>query len=87
MPRHGAYIVSELPEGLTEIACAKCGRRGRYKRETLLERFGPDKALPDVLIALADCPRAATPGDPCQVRYARPLGAVSASKLRQSPRR
>jgi hypothetical protein len=75
MPRHGAYIVAELPEGLTEIACTKCGRRGRYKRETLLDRFGPNKALPDVLIALANCPRRSNPSDPCEARYSEPLGA------------
>ncbi|MGH7014147.1 MAG: hypothetical protein ACREEL_08355 [Stellaceae bacterium] len=55
MPRAGAYLVSDLPEGLTAIACKKCGRYGRYRRETLLPRFGPDAPLPDVLVKLADC--------------------------------
>lgn len=40
MPRAGAYIVSDLPEGLTAIHCPKCGRAGRYKCKTLVERFG-----------------------------------------------
>ena len=36
MPRADAYIISDLPEGMTAIHCDKCGRRGRYRRETLV---------------------------------------------------
>ncbi len=31
MPRAGANIVIDLPEGLTAIHCPKCGRMGRYR--------------------------------------------------------
>jgi hypothetical protein len=55
MPRGGAYTVSDLPrDRLCRIACARCGRVGGYRRETLAARFG-DATLPDVLIALAAC--------------------------------
>lgn len=57
LPRAGAYIVSDLPNGLTAIECPKCGRRGRYRKSTLIERFGPDAPLPTVLNLLADCPK------------------------------
>jgi hypothetical protein len=75
MPTDGSYRVHELlPDRLTTITCPKCARTGRYKRETLLERFGPDKALPDVLVALAACPRARDMTNICGVVYAEPLG-------------
>jgi hypothetical protein len=75
MPRAGAYIVSDLPEGLTAIRCPKCGRYGRYRKATLLARFGPDEPLPHVLNLLADCPKRGEWSDPCQVVYSEPLGA------------
>lgn len=46
MPHSEAYIVAKPPEGLTAIACAKCGLVRRHGRETLFDRFGPDMALP-----------------------------------------
>lgn len=74
MPRAGAYIVSELREGLTEIKCPKCGRFGRYRRETLLAQFGPDTPLPHVLRLIANCPRFGNMGDNCGAVYSEPLG-------------
>jgi len=74
MPRAGSYRVHELPEGLTAIHCPKCGRLGRYRRETLLRRFGPDAPLPHVLNLLADCPKRRDMNDPCAVVYSEPLG-------------
>jgi hypothetical protein len=75
MPRAGSRA-HELPEGLTEIHCPNCGRMGHCRRETLLVRFGPDMALPDVLVKLADCTRRRDMGDPCQVVYSKPLRAI-----------
>lgn len=74
MPRAGAYIVSELPGGLTAIVCPKCGRYGRYRKETLLARFGPDESLPHVLNLIANCPRFGSFGDSCGAVYSEPLG-------------
>jgi len=51
------------------VACPRCGRAGRYRRDTLIARFGADAALPDVLTALAACDRAQNFSDPCQARY------------------
>jgi hypothetical protein len=76
MPRAGANVVANLPEAMTTIACAKCGRMGRYRRETFLRRFGPDAPLPDVLNLLADCPRRGNASDPCAAVYSEPLGRV-----------
>ena len=71
MPRNGAHTVSDLPPGLTEIECPKCGRRGRYKRETLVSRFGPDQTLPAMLTAVAACRKARDMADICGVRFSR----------------
>jgi hypothetical protein len=74
MPRSGAYVVSDLPrDRLCRIACARCGRTGAYRRETLAARFG-DMALPDVLIALTACERRGDYSRPCGAGYAA-LGA------------
>lgn len=43
----GAHTLMDFPTGApVEIYCPKCGRQGRYRRESLLDRFGPTKALP-----------------------------------------
>ena len=31
---------------MLRLACAACGRRGQYRIDRLLERFGPDMTLP-----------------------------------------
>lgn len=50
--------LSDVPEGtMIRFTCDRCPRRGRYLRETLLEKFG-DMPLPTVLTKIAaDCPR------------------------------
>ena len=42
---------------VVRLDCARCGRAGSYRRDGLVARFGPDAALPDVLMALATCER------------------------------
>jgi hypothetical protein len=69
----GAYTLTDYPAGsLIEIDCPKCRRHGRYRRETLLEWFGPNVTLPDVLVGLSsDCLRrgAGRYSDPCDAVY------------------
>lgn len=69
----GAYTLRDYPPGSqVEIECPKCRRHGRYRRETLLEWFGPTRTLPDVLVALSsNCLRrgAGQYSDPCEARY------------------
>lgn len=75
MPRSGAYVISDLPrDRLCRIACARCGRAGAYRRETLAARFG-DMALPDVLIAVTACARRGDYSRPCGAGFVEPLGA------------
>lgn len=74
VPRAGTYIASELREGLTVIHCRKCGRAGRYRRETPLWRFGSDTPLPHIPGKLADWPASTHPERSCGVVYSEPLG-------------
>ncbi|MEW6256565.1 MAG: hypothetical protein AB1592_11460 [Pseudomonadota bacterium] len=63
------------PSVWVKLACSKCGRRGRYRLVTLVERFGADARMVTVRERLsADCPYNfghATPKLPagCQARF------------------
>jgi len=55
----GAFTIRTWPERAVNVRCDKCGREGRYARAALSARFGPDKAMPDVLEAVTgDCAHA-----------------------------
>lgn len=68
-PTSRPVTVARFPFDPVRLACDKCGRAGQYRRATLLERFGPHASMPDVLVALAACPRHADASDPCGVIY------------------
>jgi len=70
----GAVTLSDLGPGPVRLSCAKCGRAGQYRRETLIAQFGPTARLPDVLADLANCSKRGNYSDPCQAVYADLLG-------------
>ena len=35
------------------MECKKCGRHGRYQKATLIEKYGSDIVLPDLLALIA----------------------------------
>jgi hypothetical protein len=51
------------------FVCELCGRRGQYRKRTLIDRYGPDIVGPDLLVKVADCPRRKSLGDRCGVVY------------------
>jgi hypothetical protein len=60
MPRDGAIIFRDLVGKLDvlNVECEKCGRRGRYRLDRLIERYGLDAKLFDWSDEItADCPR------------------------------
>jgi hypothetical protein len=71
MPREGAIIFRDLVGKLEvlNVECDKCGRRGRYRLDQLIERYGIDAKLFD-WEPEADCPRKVVrnENDPCGVR-------------------
>jgi hypothetical protein len=65
----GAWTIGSYPLDLVRIACAKCDRAGQYRRAKLLDRFGPDMAMPDLLPELAHCSHRGNWSDPCMVIF------------------
>jgi hypothetical protein len=55
--RIGSHSLGEFPVDVVRIECERCGRAGSYRLDGLLTRFGPDAALPGVLMTLATCER------------------------------
>jgi hypothetical protein len=70
MPR-GSYSLGETAakQRMVRLICDKCGRRGQYRVDRLLERYGPDIAMPDLRHELAQCPYRRDMCNPCQVKY------------------
>ena len=56
---HGSYSLGETAakQKMVRLVCDKCVRRGQYRIDGLLERYGPDIAMPDLRHELAQCPR------------------------------
>ena len=52
---HGSYWLGETAakEKMVRLVCDKCGRRGQYRIDRLLEQYGPDIAMPDLHHELA----------------------------------
>ena len=58
-----------LSGDLVRLTCEKCGRTGQYRKEKLIERYGPDMRLPDQREEIAQCERHGQMHDACQVHY------------------
>jgi hypothetical protein len=70
MARDGAITFGDLVGKLDvlNVACDKCGRKGRYMLARLIEQRGADAKAVDLLTEVtADCPKkhAANMGDQC----------------------
>jgi hypothetical protein len=70
MPRDGSLTLSDVRGPNLTIACEPCGRRGRYNVAKLMAKHG-DAKLTDLLVTLADCPRARSTSvhDRCKAVY------------------
>lgn len=66
---NGSICLSEFPLDMVELACAKCGRRGRLLKAKLIETYGSDIALPDLRTMIARCDRAGSMLDACGAYY------------------
>jgi hypothetical protein len=52
-PATGFNTLATTPEEWVVVVCAKCQRRGEYRKATLLAVFGPDVQLPSLLPMIA----------------------------------
>jgi hypothetical protein len=70
MPRDGALTLSDIRGTTLTIVCEPCGRRGQYNVERLMAERG-DAKLTELLVTLANCPKArsASVYDRCRVVY------------------
>lgn len=53
----GSLSPVTYPTDAITIRRDRCSRVGRYKRRTLIERYGTDAAMPDVLDEITVCER------------------------------
>ena len=51
----GSLSPATYPTDAITIRCDLCSRVGRYKRQTLIERYGQEAAMPDVLNEITAC--------------------------------
>jgi hypothetical protein len=86
--RYTSPPLSSFPEGMVRFVCELCGRRGQYRKQTLIDRYGPDVVGPDSLVKVADCPRRKSLNDRCGIVYEDLLPAAQREKLEERiPRR
>jgi hypothetical protein len=55
---------------MVRLACDQRPRQSRYRKDTLIARFGGDVLMPGVRHLVAQCPRKDAPGAACGVYYA-----------------
>jgi hypothetical protein len=65
----GSLSLSEYPGDVVRLSCTKCNRKGQYRKQSLIERFGPNIPLPDLRQEIAQRERRENMSDVCLVRY------------------
>ncbi|MDP6926444.1 MAG: hypothetical protein QGG84_05090 [Rhodospirillales bacterium] len=45
----GSRTIKDFPTDPIEIECKQCGRHRRYRKATLIEKYGSDVVLPNLL--------------------------------------
>jgi hypothetical protein len=70
MPRDSTLTLSDVLRPTLSVACRACTRHRRYAVATLLEQHG-DAKLTELLVTLADCPKAGYPRmyERCEAMY------------------
>jgi hypothetical protein len=54
---NGSLTLREHLGDVVRLKCEKCGREGRYRKASLIDRFGADMRLPDLRQEIAKCER------------------------------
>jgi hypothetical protein len=67
--RYTANTLAECERPMIRLICDKCGRKGQYRKATLVGKFGPDVLMPDLLRRIADCPQYDPLNGRCSVKY------------------
>lgn len=53
----GSFSPATYPTDAITVRCDRCSRVGQYRRRVLVERYGADSAMPDVLNEITACER------------------------------
>jgi hypothetical protein len=66
---NGSLSLADYPAAMVRLSCSKCGRSGQYRKAKLIEKYGADVPLLDLLHKIgASCPKMDALGnDPCGV--------------------
>ena len=66
-----SFSLAEYPAAMVRLKCWKCERSGQYRKVALIEKYGADVPLPDLLHRIgATCPKMDALGnDPCGAHY------------------
>ncbi len=65
----GSIKLRDYPHEMVRFMCKKCGRMGQYRKQHLINRYGPDITLPDLRVKIANCERQGKMHDACGVHY------------------
>jgi hypothetical protein len=67
--RQASNTLAECERPIIRFICDQCGRRGQYRKATLVGKYGPDVLMPDLLRKVAGCSDHSTLRGGCPVRY------------------
>ena len=67
--RYSSPTLAECERPMIRLICDKCGRKGQYRKGTLVTRYGPDVVMPDLLHLIAKCDKHDPMRGGCPVRY------------------
>jgi hypothetical protein len=65
----GALHLKEYPTSIVRLACTRCPRKGQYRKENLIARFGRDISHPTMRTLIAKCEHEGKFGTACGVYY------------------
>lgn len=65
----GSILLNAYPFKMVRLACSKCPRQGQYEKGKLIMEHGSAIRLPDLLRAVAKCPRWGSMSDGCGAYY------------------
>jgi hypothetical protein len=82
--QRGSFTLAEHSGDLVRLVCERCGRRGQYRKDTLLAQYPADTVLPDLLHTIAQCERWNTLTGDCGVRYDFDDGTARRHRLQSS---
>jgi hypothetical protein len=69
MPQSGALQLKDYPTAMVRLACTRCERRGQFRLDTLIAKYGAETTLPDLRPLIAQCEREGKLGAACGIYY------------------